>query len=251
MSEEKQPYRIEGRPATIYRVVKSAENPYVMIDRRPIDNVKLSWKAKGILTYLMSRPDGWEVSVSDLVNHSTDGSASIRAGLKELKNAGHMKYTKMRQAGRITGWLIEVYEVPDSDFLHVEILHVEKPHVENRTQVLKNLSNTEKPSNKNKADKPPTPPEILLYRSVALKFPNKALWEKVTAIIKRIALKNGGDCSAADLKPYYEAWIGRGYNAQAITWLEWAEAGAVPQFSKAKSQRNSDLEDFKKLKFED
>lgn len=140
MGEERQAYRIEGRPATIFKVVKNKDNPYVMVDRRPIDNPALSYKAKGILTYLMSRPDGWEVSVADLIKHATDGEASVRAGLKELKQAGHMKYTAMRGKGRITGWLIEVFEVnsPDSDFQQVEI-----QDVENRTQVLKTLSNNE------------------------------------------------------------------------------------------------------------
>ena len=136
--EEKIPYRIEGRPPTIYRVVKSSDNPYVMIDRRPIDNPKLSFKAKGILTYLMSRPDGWEVSVADLIKRSTDGEASVRAGLKELKEAGHMRYTQSRKSGRITGWLIEIFEIPlppHRDFLNVEI-----QDVENRGQVLKTLS---------------------------------------------------------------------------------------------------------------
>jgi DnaD/phage-associated family protein len=156
MSEAKKEYKIDGRPATIFRTVKNKDNPFVMIDRRPVDNPELSFKAKGILTYLMSRPDGWEVSVTDLVNHSKDGEASIRSGLKELKDAGHMKYTTSRQQGRITGWLIEVYEVPqaefaetspDGDFQQVENLHVENQHVENRRQVLKTLSNIENKNN--------------------------------------------------------------------------------------------------------
>jgi DnaD/phage-associated family protein len=156
MSEPKKEYKIDGRPSTIYRTVKNKDNPYVIIDRRPINNKELSFKAKGILTYLMSRPDGWEVSIADLVKHSTDGEASIRAGLKELKNAGHMKYTTSRKQGRITGWLIEVYEVPqsdfaatspDGDFQQVENLQVENQDVENRTQVLKTLSINENNNN--------------------------------------------------------------------------------------------------------
>jgi len=152
MSKKGKEYKIDGKPATIYRTVKNKDNPYVMIDRRPVDNKELSFKAKGILTYLMSRPDGWEVSVADLVKHSTDGESSIRSGLKELKDAGHMKYTTSRNEGRITGWLIEVFEVPsvefiavspDSDFQQVENLQVENQDVENRTQVLKTLSNIE------------------------------------------------------------------------------------------------------------
>lgn len=150
MNEEKHEYRIEGRPSTIFRTVKNKENPYVMIDRRPIDNPELSFKAKGILTYLMSRPDGWEVSVADLFNHAKDGEDAIRSGLSELRDAGHMKYTQSRQQGRITGMLIEVFEVPNTS-PHADFPDVEKPDVENPTQVLKTLSNTEmnhKPLNK-------------------------------------------------------------------------------------------------------
>ena len=135
MSQTQGTYRIPGRPQTIYRVMKSAENPYVMIDRRPIDNPLLSFKAKGILTYLMSRPDGWEVSIPDLIAHAKDGEDGVRAGMKELKDAGHVKYTCSREQGRITGWLIEVFEVP-----HREKPDVVLPDVVNPTQVLSTLS---------------------------------------------------------------------------------------------------------------
>jgi len=164
-------YRIEGRPSTIFRVNHDKNNPYVMVNTIPILNVCLSWKAKGILTYLMSRPDGWEVSVSDLVKRSMDGKAAVRAGLKELRDAGHMRYTTSRNEGRITGWNIEVYELPqgesNDDYPTNEIIEAEPPQVgdttmrlsvsggspecdfqevenqqvENRTQVLKILSN--------------------------------------------------------------------------------------------------------------
>ena len=72
MTEQRKAYKIDGRPQTIYRVVKNKDNPYVMIDRRPVDNPTLSFKAKGILTYLLSRPDGWEVSVADLINSGSE-----------------------------------------------------------------------------------------------------------------------------------------------------------------------------------
>jgi DnaD/phage-associated family protein len=144
MSEEKAPYRIEGRPATIFRTVKSTDNPYVVIDRRPVDNKGLSWKAKGILTYLMSRPDGWEVSIADLTNRSTDGEDAVRSGVKELRAAGHLKYISQREHGRFTGWLIEVYEVPNQDTSpYAGFPDVEKPDVENPTQVLKTPSSNE------------------------------------------------------------------------------------------------------------
>jgi hypothetical protein len=113
MSESTGVYKIDGRPATIFRTVKSKDNPYVMIDRRPVDNPKLSFKAKGILTYLLSRPDGWEVNLVDLANRSTDGLASVKAGVQELQKAGHLRHLAMRNpAGQIISHLWEVYEIP-------------------------------------------------------------------------------------------------------------------------------------------
>jgi len=168
MSEEKTPYRIEGRGKTIFRVIHDKDNHYITINTKPITNPDLSYKAKGILTYLMSRPDGWEVNIPDLVNHSTDGAAAVRSGLKELKAAGHIRYNVERSGGYIRKWVIEVYEVPgllppdvggeetedaidsdfrnvgnslDSDFLQVGNQQVENQQVENRREVLKNLSN--------------------------------------------------------------------------------------------------------------
>jgi hypothetical protein len=159
MSEEKVPYRIEGRDKTIFRTVHDQNNPYVTINSTPITNPELSYKAKGILTYLMSRPDGWEVNVPDLVNHSTDGPASIRTGLNELRLAGHIHYNTMREGGYIKKWIIEVYEIPfksegkkedkevekvlDSDFLQVGNQQVENLQVGNRGEVLSTLSNKE------------------------------------------------------------------------------------------------------------
>lgn len=148
MSEQSKEYKINGRDSTIFRVKKSPDNPYVTIDRRPINNPKLSFKAKGILTYLLSRPDGWEVNVPDLVNHGTDGPAAIRAGLKELRDCGHIRYNQEREGGYIRRWVIEVYEVPEvkahSDegekVLDCDFLQVGNLQVENRGEVLSTLS---------------------------------------------------------------------------------------------------------------
>jgi hypothetical protein len=228
MTEPRKEYKIAGRVSTIFRVVKNKDNPYVMVDRRPVDNPKLSFKAKGILTYLLSRPDGWEVSVSDLIRHGIDGEASIRSGLKELKEAGHMKYTTARNQGRITGWLIEVFEIPqspDSDFQQVE-----KQDVENQGQVLSKLNSKQKKSViKGATPTQPTPPEITLYREVTKKYPPSPNFENVIDSIKKIVLRRGQDVTAADLRPFYQEWTARGYNQFSIKWLtEWALTGVIP-----------------------
>ena len=108
--EKQANYATRGK--TIFRVKKNADNPFVMIDRRPIENPKLSWKAKGILAYLLSRPDNWVVRLGDLVKHSPDGAFSVRGAIKELRNAGHITYQVDRENGHIKQWILIVHEIP-------------------------------------------------------------------------------------------------------------------------------------------
>src|SRR3990170_6856055 len=97
---------------TIFRVKKDPNNPYVMIDKRPIENCDLSWKSKGVLSYLLSRPDDWVVRLADLLQRSPDGSYAVRQAIKELRKAGHMKVKMVREDGHVKEWVYEVYELP-------------------------------------------------------------------------------------------------------------------------------------------
>lgn len=257
MTEQKKEYKIDGRPATIYRVVKNKENPYVMVDRRPIDNPKLSYKAKGMLTYLLSRPDGWEINMTDLLKHGTDGEAKIRSGLKELKKAGHMRYTVSRNQGRITGWLIEVFEFPnppDSDFQQVENLQVE-----NRTQVLSKLNSKQKPNSIKKTstgkpdfkalapDKYRTIPELRIFMDATGWIPGSFVLETVYDFVHAGLTKD-------KIKGAFDEWTARGYKpANVKGYLSWARDGIPPVFrqkfaekvvNKARSAVDEFLADF-------
>ena len=101
------------KPMSILRVSKNKDNPYVMIDKRAINDDRLSWKAKGILSYCLSMPDDWTFYVSELVKHAIDGISSLRAGLKELEDAGYITKEQTRDiTGKIAGFEWIVYESP-------------------------------------------------------------------------------------------------------------------------------------------
>lgn len=130
MSEDRANYN--GKSKTIFRTIKNEENPFVMIDRRPIENPILSWKAKGILAYLLSRPDNWTVRLGDLIKRSPDGVHAVRGAIKELQKAGHVRRVEHRdpQTHRIMEYVLEVYELPFTgkpltDFLQAENLLTE------------------------------------------------------------------------------------------------------------------------------
>ncbi|PPA80987.1 hypothetical protein C4A75_23970 [Brevibacillus laterosporus] len=97
---------------TIVRVIKR-ESPFVQIDKIPINDERLSWKAKGLLVYLISKPDDWTIIISDLVNKAKDGRDSVYAGLKELEQTGYLSRVRERDSnGKFLPMEYRIYETP-------------------------------------------------------------------------------------------------------------------------------------------
>jgi hypothetical protein len=104
---------------TIYKTQKR-ENPYAQVDKSILKNPSLSWKAKGLLTYLLSLPNDWKIYESELVKHSNDGIKALRSAVKELIDAGYMVRNKIRnEKGQYIGYETLVYEVPEVPFSDV------------------------------------------------------------------------------------------------------------------------------------
>ena len=79
-------------------IIKKAkhDHPFLTIDKRPLENPNLSWRAKGLLTYLISRPDDWEIRMTQLAKVSKDGDVALRAIMHELRCAGHASIQQIR-----------------------------------------------------------------------------------------------------------------------------------------------------------
>lgn len=119
----------------IIRVAKNSN--YVVMNRTALNDNRLSWKAKGIMAYMLSMPDDWVFYMDELMTHSTDGKASFRAGFNELKTCGYIERKPIREGQRIKEWETIVHEVPINslltDFQEVENQEVGFQEVENRT----------------------------------------------------------------------------------------------------------------------
>lgn len=93
--------------------IKKRENPYVQIDKAAIEDNRLSWKARGILAYLLSKPDNWSVHVFDIVNHGPDGRDAITAAMRELEKYGYAKLVTTRnERGQIATKEWAISETP-------------------------------------------------------------------------------------------------------------------------------------------
>ena len=141
---------------------------YTVIHNQFLRRKDLSWKAKGILAYVLSLPDDWTINLKEVMTHATDGEASFRTGWKELSDKGYVKRKPVRDKQRIKYWETVIYENVDVeqssllvDFQDVENLHVDNQDVENRnllstkdTKYLKELS-TNKDHSTAKAERIP------------------------------------------------------------------------------------------------
>lgn len=118
----------------IYRTKHNKDNPYFMMNRTAVHDDNLSFKAVGILTYLLSKPDDWTVQEMDLAQRHTDGTSAVRSGLQELRLAGYLKAMPKRdKLGKVIEWETHVYESPHlapvDDAEQEEKTHnVENPH---------------------------------------------------------------------------------------------------------------------------
>lgn len=152
--------------------------PYVHSDASGLLDENLSWKAKAILIYILNRPLNWEMKVQDLVNRSSDGESSVRAGLRELEEHGYLKRDRKRDDDGIwnamTWYVTEnpnelpLEETPQGsspppENPHPDFPDVDNPSVENQAFSTSNgsssNSSTPKASSSTYAVDDPKPPE--------------------------------------------------------------------------------------------
>lgn len=87
---------------------------FVVVDQGAIEDTRLSWAARGLLAYLLSLPDDWQVHVRDLRRRGNLGRDGIYKLLRELIDAGYVRYEKHRDAeGKIRGGTYYVSELPN------------------------------------------------------------------------------------------------------------------------------------------
>jgi len=76
-------------------------------------DTSLSWKAKGIHTYFISRPPNWKIWYNDLLNKSTEGQAALDSGLAELLEKKYLyRFRRRDKEGRFTNIIWMVFSQP-------------------------------------------------------------------------------------------------------------------------------------------
>lgn len=129
----------------IIRVKK--ETNYVVIDKTFLNDDRLSWKAKGILAFMLSKPDDWTFYQRELMKHATDGKTSFNAGFKELRKLGYVRKVQKRLDNGQFEYETIVYERPYTDFPSTDNPSTEKPSTDNRPLLNNNQLSNEQLNN--------------------------------------------------------------------------------------------------------
>ena len=172
----------------VVRVNKNSN--YTVMSNHHLMNRNLSLKAKGLLSVILSLPEGWDYSIAGLAAISKEKESSINTALKELKENGYLVITKKMpnetETGRIAyEW--DFYEIPADQKQEdkkqglenqgLEFLRLEVQGLEDQGQLNTNILNTNKENTKEEITKeidimqppkktkfvPPTVDEVQAY----------------------------------------------------------------------------------------
>ena len=172
------------------------EKNYTVLDNTFIKDTRLSWKAKGLMTYLLSLPDDWTIHLSEIEKHATDGKSALRSAINELKELGYLKAEQKRENNRFAEMVYIIIENPDSqltDFQQTENLQTEKQFTENQPlqntnkEKVLNKQNTNSNIPKPKKSKLGTYLNVLLTDAELLKLIEKLGQEKAVAVIRNFS----------------------------------------------------------------
>ena len=124
-----------------FRVNKNVN--YTVMSNHHLQDKRLSLKAKGLLSYMLSLPDDWDYSLKGLTTGCRDGIDSVRSTVRELEARGYLRRSKVRDArGRIVDYNYEVFELPQKESAEdVPVPASDSPSSENPTSGFPTLEN--------------------------------------------------------------------------------------------------------------
>ena len=130
---------------SVFRINKTAN--YTVMSNHHFKEKKMSLKAKGLLSLMLSLPDDWDYSISGLATLSKDGKDSIMSALAELEKFGYLTRTRLtNEKGQFAGVEYNIFEIPQpknptSDNPNSANENSENSNAENPAQLNTNLTN--------------------------------------------------------------------------------------------------------------
>ncbi len=137
----------------VFRIERTRD--YTVMSNHHLRNEKLSLKAKGLLSMMLSLPDDWNYTTRGLAKICKEGVDAIGGALRELEAAGYIVRHQLRdRQGRISDTEYIIYEQPqtkkpdtpqpDTASPDTENPYMDKPDTEKPAELNIEKSNTQK-----------------------------------------------------------------------------------------------------------
>lgn len=127
----------------VIRVNKTRD--YTVMSNYHLRDKRLSLKAKGLLSLMLSLPDDWDYSLTGLVYICKENQTAVKTALDELKTGGYVQVTKEypteENGGRIS-FIYDIFEQPQTK-QQTEKQPIENQGVENQTQLNNKKASTD------------------------------------------------------------------------------------------------------------
>lgn len=96
-------------------ILRRREAAWSAIPVAMLASPSLSWEAKGLLAFLLSKPDGWEIRTSHLVSIGPAGEDKVLRVLDELERVGYIARYREQKDGKFQ-WVTWIFFDPaDND----------------------------------------------------------------------------------------------------------------------------------------
>ena len=125
---------------SVFKIEKTKD--YTVMSNYHLRDKNLSYKAKGLLSFMLSLPDDWDYSLNGLCSISKESRDGIRSILRELQEHHYVEIEKVRGDKGYFEYNYLIYEMPhwiclenEKNNPDMEIPHLDIPNVENTTQI--------------------------------------------------------------------------------------------------------------------
>lgn len=93
--------------------IKKRVLPFTQINNTLLNSTALSLKAKGLYSFMFSKPENWNFTIKSMSKQLKEGVESISSALKELKKYGWIKYNKLTNGSGI--YTLNIEAIPNSE----------------------------------------------------------------------------------------------------------------------------------------
>jgi len=126
----------------VFRVEKN--KGYTVMSNYHLRDLRLSLKAKGMLSLMLSLPEDWDYSLRGLTKICKEGIDAIRVAVKELEDCGYIRREQTRgKRGQLSSIVYTIYEQPCLENPYTVNPNTENPYTENPIQLNKEKQNTD------------------------------------------------------------------------------------------------------------